>query len=120
MKRQILFRRCQPVPRTTESQLNPKCRGDEDVDFPGFNFLQVARGYFCPFRQFILCHSFAHPFPAHISAENFDSLPFFLGKRHDILHRFLMVAMNDTYIVKCFLIPLARLDQDLGISCLRT
>jgi hypothetical protein len=31
-----------------------------------------------------------------------------------------MVAMNDTYIVKCFLIPLARLDQDLGISCLRT
>jgi hypothetical protein len=31
-----------------------------------------------------------------------NPLPLFLGNCHDILHRFLLVQMNDTYIVKWF------------------
>jgi hypothetical protein len=39
-----------------------------------------------------------------------NSLPFFLGNCHDILHRFLMVKVNDTYIVKSI----------SGFACLKT
>jgi hypothetical protein len=52
-----------------------------------------------------LRQSLAHPFPAHIGTEGLNPLPFFLGNCHDILHRFLVPKMNDTYIVKrisCF------------------
>jgi hypothetical protein len=87
--------------------LNPKRRRDQNVYFPRFNFLQIARGDFSPFRQFVLRQFFAHPLAAHIRAENVDSLPFFLGNGHDILHRFLMLKMNDTYIVKEIQIILA-------------
>ena len=100
MKRQSLFNGCQPLPRTAECQLNPKRRGDENVDLPGLNFLKIARGNFSAFRQFILRQTLAHAFPAHIRAEGLDSLPFFLGNCHGILHRFLVPEMNDTYIVK--------------------
>jgi hypothetical protein len=48
-----------------------------------------------------------------------DSLPFFLGNCHDILHRFLMIKMNDTYIVKSARILLARAGDGLRVSCLR-
>jgi hypothetical protein len=48
----------------------------------------------------------AHPLAAHARAEGLNSLPFFLGNCHDILHRFLMVEMNDTYIVKWILFAL--------------
>jgi len=88
--------------------LNPKRRGDQNVNFPRLNFLEIARGNFRAFRQFILCQFLAHPLPAHIRAEDLDSLPLFLGNGHDILHRFLMNKMNDTYIVKRFWIPLAK------------
>jgi hypothetical protein len=74
--------------------------GDQNVDFPGLNFLKIPRRNFSPFGQIILGQTFANPFPAHIRAEDLDSLPFFFGNSHDILHRFLMVKMNDTYIVK--------------------
>jgi hypothetical protein len=94
------------LPRTTERQLKAKGRGEQNVDFPGLDFLQVARGYFGVFSQFILGHFFAHPLPAHAGTKGLNPLPFFLGNWHDILHRFLMVEMNDTYIVKMFLIPL--------------
>jgi len=93
--------------------LNPKRRGGENVDFPGLNFLKIARGNFRAFRQFILRHFLAHPLPAHIRAKDVDSLPFFLGNGHDILHRFLMLEMNDTYIVKRFWIQLAGHDDIL-------
>ena len=118
MKRQRLFSRCQPLPRTAECQLNPKRRGDENVDFTGLNFLEIARGDFRAFRQFILRQPLAHPLPAHIGAENLYSLPFFLGNCHDILHRFLMIKMNDTYIVKRFRILLAIQSRHLGMSSL--
>jgi len=103
MKRQSLFSRCQPLPRTAERQLNPKRGGDKNVDFPSLDFLKVARGNFGPLGQFILSQFFAHPFPAHIGTEDLDSPPFFLGNCHGILHRFLMFEMNDTYIVKTIL-----------------
>ena len=80
--------------------MNPKGRGNENVNFPSFDFLQVARGYFSAFGQLILRQTFAHPFPAHVSAEDLDSLPFFLGNCHGILHRFPVPVLNDTYIVK--------------------
>jgi hypothetical protein len=82
--------------------LNPKRRGDQNVNFSRLNFLEIARGDFGAFRQFILRQFFTHPLPAHVRAEDFDSLPLFLGNGHDILHRFLMLKMNDTYIVKSF------------------
>ena len=115
MKNQTLFRRSQPFPGTTESQLNPKRCGDENVDFPGLNFLKISRGNFSALGQFILRQTLAHPLPAHVGTEDLDSLPFFLGNCHGILHRFLMVEMNDTYIVKRFRILLAMFDARLRI-----
>jgi len=103
MSGQNLFHRCQPFPWATKRQLNPKRSGEQNVNFPGFDFLQVACGNFCVFRQFILRQTLAHPFPAHIGTEDLDSPPFFLGNCHGILHRFLMFEMNDTYIVKTIL-----------------
>jgi hypothetical protein len=47
-----------------------------------------------------LRHALANPLAAHVCAEYLDSLPFFSGNRHDILHRFSAIEMNDTYIVK--------------------
>jgi hypothetical protein len=85
--------------------LNPKCCGKKNVNFPCLNFLEIARGDFSPFRQRILRESLAHPLAAHIRAEDPDSLPFFLGNGHDILHRFFPENMNDTYIVKKSLSP---------------
>jgi hypothetical protein len=101
------FIRSQPLPRTAEGELNPKSRGEQDVDFTGFDFLKVTRGYFGMLRQLILSQSLAHPLSAHASTEGLNPLPLFLGNCHDILHRFLMVKMNDTYIVKRFWILLA-------------
>ena len=106
-----LIRRHQPFPRTTESQLNSKGGGEEDVDFPGLDFLQIARGNFSTFCQFVLRQFFAHAFPAHVRAEDLDSLPFFFGNGHDILHRFYAMNMNDTYIVKEYRILLAIADK---------
>ena len=83
-----------------ESQLNPKRRRDQNVYFPCFNFLQIARGDFGALGQFILRQFPAHPLPAHIRTEDLDSLPLFLGNGHDILHRVFTGNMNDTYIVK--------------------
>ena len=103
----MLLKRHEPFPRATESQLDSERGCDEDVNFSAFNFLQVARRNFRPFRQFILCQFFPHPLAAHIGTEDLDSLPFFLGYGHDILHRFLMPKMNDTYIVKKIQIILA-------------
>lgn len=87
--------------------MNSKCCRQKNVDFPGLDFLKVARGNFGSFGQCILRQFFTHPFAAHICAEDLDSLPFFFGKGHDILHRALTVEMNDTYIVKLFQIMLA-------------
>lgn len=115
MKNQALFRRSQPFPGTTKCQLNPKRCGDENVDFSGLNFLKISRGNFSALGQFILRQPLAYPLPAHIGAKDLDSLPFFLGNGHDILHRFLMVKMNDTYIVKRFRILLAMFDARLRI-----
>ena len=83
-----------------QRQLNPEHRGGQNVYFPSLNFLQIARGNFGPLGQFLLRQAFAHPLPAHVRAEGFDSLPFFSGNGHDILHRFSPRNMNDTYIVK--------------------
>src|ERR1022692_164536 len=94
------FGRHQPPIWTSKCQLNPKRRGEKYVNFPCLNFLEVTRGDFSPFRQFILRQFLEHPLAAHVRAEDFDSLPFFLGNGHDILHRFYTLNMNDTYIVK--------------------
>ena len=96
----------QPFARTPKRQLNPERGSEQDIDFPGLNFLKIARGDFGALGQFILRHALVNPLPAHVRAEDFDSLPFFPGNRHDILHRFLMVEMNDTYIVKNNLLAL--------------
>jgi hypothetical protein len=80
--------------------LNPEHRGGQNVYFPSLNFLQIACGNFGPLSQFLLRQAFADPLPAHVRAEGFDSLPFFSGNGHDILHRYSARNMNDTYIVK--------------------
>jgi hypothetical protein len=98
----VLLKRHESFPRATKSQLDSEGGCDEDVNFSAFNFLQVARRNFRPFRQFILCQFLTHPLAAHIGTKDLDSLPFFLGYGHDILHRFLIQKMNDTYIVKSF------------------
>jgi len=94
------FAGSQTLPLTPERQLNPKGCGEQDVDFACLDFLQVARCDFSALGQFVLCQTLANPLPAHICAEDTDSSPFFTGNRHDILHRFSRVKMNDTYIVK--------------------
>jgi hypothetical protein len=90
--------------------LNPKCRGDENIDFARFDLLEVPRGDFGSFGQLILRQTPAHPFAAHIGAEDLDSLPFFPGNGHNLLQPFLMPGMNDTYIVKRFRISLGLID----------
>jgi hypothetical protein len=80
--------------------LNPEHRGCQTVNFPCLNFLQIARGNFRPFGKFVLRQTFTHPFPAHVRAKDLNSLPLFLGNGHDTLHRFCVINMNDTYIVK--------------------
>lgn len=100
MTQETSFTGSQPLPRTPERQLNPKRRGEQDVDFSGLNLLQVACGDFGAFGQFILRQSLACPFPAHVRAKGLNPLPLFLGNCHDILNRFLMLEVNDTYIVK--------------------
>jgi hypothetical protein len=96
----------QPLAWTPQRKLNPKCGGEQDVDFASLDFLQVARGDFGTLGQFILRHALANPLPAHVCAKDLDSLPFFPGNRHDILHRFQRPEMNDTYIVKNNLLAL--------------
>jgi hypothetical protein len=59
--------------------LNPKRRGDKNVNFPCLDFLEIARGDVGSFGQRILREPLTHPLAAHVCAENFDSLPFFLG-----------------------------------------
>jgi hypothetical protein len=106
------FGRHQPFPRATESQLDSKSGRDQNVDFPGLDFLQITRGNLRSFGQFVLRQFLADALPAHVRAEDLDSLPFFLGNGHDILRRFLTGKMNDTYIVKRLSILLdARLDS---------
>jgi hypothetical protein len=90
----------QPLVRTAQRQLNPEGGGEQEVDFSGLNFLQVARGNLGALGQFILRQTLANPLAAHVCAEHLDSLPFFSGNRHDTLHRFSAIEMNDTYIVK--------------------
>ena len=90
----------QPLIRTPQCQLNPKGCGEQDVDFACLDFLQVAGGNLGALSQFILRQTLANPLPTHICAKDTDSLPFFTGNRHDILHRFSTHEMNDTYIVK--------------------
>jgi hypothetical protein len=82
-----LFGRHQPFPRATESQLDSKSGGNENVYFTGLDFLKIARGNFGSFGQFILRQFLADALTAHVRAVDFDSLPFFFGNRHDILHR---------------------------------
>ena len=94
-----LFSGSQPFPRAAQGQLNAEDGGGQNIDFPGFNFLKVASGDLSAFGQGILRKVFADPLPAHVGPENFNPLPFFLGNRHDILHRFYDPKMNDTYIV---------------------
>ena len=100
MKARNLFHRSQPLPRTAQRQLNPKRGGEQDVDFPGLDFLEVARGNLGALRKLVLRQAAAHPLAAHARAEGLNPLPFFLGNCHDILHRFSTLEMNDTYIVK--------------------
>jgi len=99
-RRNSSFDRHQPLVRTAQCQLNPKRGGEQDVDFASLDFLQVARGNLGALGQFVLRQTLANSLAAHIRAEDFDSLPFFSGNRHDILHRFSIHEMNDTYIVK--------------------
>jgi hypothetical protein len=102
-----LIRRHQTLIRATKAQLDSKGGRDQNVYFPRLNFLQIARSDFGAFGEFVLRQFLAHTLAAHISTEDLDSLPFFLGNGHDILHRFLMIKMNDTYIVKMIRIFLA-------------
>lgn len=99
-----LFRRHQAFIRGTQCQLNSERRREQDIDFPRFNFLQIACGNLGAFGQFVLRHAFVNPLSAHVCAKGLDSRPFFFGKCHDTLHRFCAVVLNDTYIVKGFLI----------------
>lgn len=96
----ILFSGHQTLPRTPEGQLDSERCRQKQIDLPGFDFLKVACGNLGLFGQFLLRQSFADPFTSHISAECLDSLPFFFGNCHDILHRFATQNVNDTYIVK--------------------
>jgi len=97
-----LFGRHQAFIRTTQCQLNSECRGEQDIDLPRLNLLQVAGRNLGSFGQFVLRHASANSLPAHARAKDLDSLPFFFGNRHDILHRFYTPVKNDTYIVKNF------------------
>jgi hypothetical protein len=89
-----------PLVRTAQRELNPEGGGEQDVDFASLDFLQVARGNFGALGQFVLRQTLANTLAADARTKDRDSLPFFSGNRHDTLHRFSAIEMNDTYIVK--------------------
>jgi hypothetical protein len=97
-----LFGRHQAFPGATQCQLDSKGGGQKEIDFSGFDFLKVTRGNLGFFGECILRQTLADPFTADVCTENLDSLPFFSGNSHDILHRFGGEKVNDTYIVKKF------------------
>jgi hypothetical protein len=99
-KWQLLFGRHQPLPGTPEGQLDSESRRQKQIDLPCFDLLKVARRNFGLFSQFLLRQTFTKPFAPHVRAKRLDSLPFFFGNCHDILHRFEAGNVNDTYIVK--------------------
>lgn len=74
-----LFGRHQAFIRTTQCQLNSECRGEQDIDLPRLNLLQVACRNLGSLGQFVLRHASANPLPAHVRAKDLDSLPFFPG-----------------------------------------
>ena len=96
----VLFGRHQAFIRTTQCQLDSESRGEQDIDLPRLNLLQIARRNLGTLGQLVLRHASANPLPTHARAKDLDSLPFFFGKCHDILHRFYAPVKNDTYIVK--------------------
>jgi hypothetical protein len=104
----ILFEGHQPFPCASEPQLNPKCRGEKDVDFARLNFLEISSGNLGSFGQFILRQGFANPLSSHIRAKHLNSRPLVFGYSHDILHRFESKILNDTYIVKKTCHPLGK------------
>ena len=95
-----LLPRHEPVPGTAQRQLNPQGGGEQNVNLAPFDFLEVPGGQTGLFRQLLLSQTLAHPFTAHVGAEDLDPRPFFSAQRHDILHRFAGWKLNDTYIVK--------------------
>jgi len=95
-----LFHRHEPMVWAPQSQLDSEGSREQNIDFSRFDFLKIPRGDLGAFGQLILGQTPAEPFAAHICAENLDSLPFVSANRHDILHRFLVVHVNDTYIMK--------------------
>jgi len=90
----------QLVPRTPKGKLYSKCGCEKQVDLACFHFLKIPGRDFGFFGKFILGEIPADTFTSHIRAERFNSRPLFSGQSHDILHRLIGTAVNDTYIVK--------------------
>ena len=120
MKNRILFRGCQPLPRTAEPQLNSECCGKQNIDLFRCNFLQVARGDFRPLHELILRQAFADPFPAHVDAKEMESLPFVLQECRALLRCILVISKSEAFQLKSFAILLARTSAGLRVSCSRT
>ena len=96
------FRRHEPLPRAAKRQLDAEGRGQEDVNFAAFYFLQIAGCDFRLLRQRVLSHSFADALAPDVRPKSANSHPFFFGNRHAPLRRVSLAFMNDTYIVKIF------------------
>jgi len=90
----------QSFPRAAECQLNSESGRQQQINFPGLDFLKVTCGDLSFFGQLILSPTPTHAFAANICSEDLDPFPFFFGDSHDILHRFYSQFVNDTYIVK--------------------
>jgi hypothetical protein len=95
-----LFCRHQSFPGRAQSQLNSERRRQKQVYFSRLNFLKITGGDLRLFRQLVLGPTPADPLAPDVCAKDFDSLPFFFGNSHDILHRFSCQNVNDAYIVK--------------------
>ena len=95
-----LVHRHQSLPRTAQRQLNSESGRQQQIDFPGLNFLKVAGGDLGFFGQFLLRQPPVSALAPDICPKRLNSFPFFFGNCHDILHRLFVRFVNDTYIVK--------------------
>lgn len=89
----------QSFPRTAQRKLNSKSGRQQQIDFPGLNFLKIAGGDLGFFGQFLLRQPPMSAFAPDVCPKRLNSFPFSFGNCHDILHRLFIRFVNDTYIV---------------------
>ena len=93
----------QLVPGALQGELDAAGGGEEDVDFAGLDFLEVAGGELGSFSQPFLGPALPQTLAADVCAEKLQSGPLFSAQWHDIIRRSGAEIWNDTSYREVFL-----------------